>query len=394
MKFYVKNFGPLSEGTIDEIEITPYIVFIGSQGSGKSTLAKLLSSFEWLEKSLVKGNLNVKKIERKNYLPKFFEFHRISNYFREDTEIRYEGQYYRFKYQNEYLEITDLQIETKQISKVIYIPAERNILSIFNGLKNIQSYPQSLRAFWEMYDEFCETLGDDFPLPIDYMNFSYDRLNKIAWINSKSMYHPIRLTEAASGYQSLIPLYGVSHYLYNIINKQAESPIENDLYKKLKSEVNKIVNNEDLTEEVKSIMLKNISLRFKYSHLVNIMEEPELNLYPASQKSEIEALVKLNNSNPKHRLVITTHSPYVLTTFNNLLYAGMLASQYPNEIEKIITKDLWIEKGKLSAFEIIDGKVKSIIDKETGLIQAEMIDKISNQINKDFESLLEYDKSL
>jgi hypothetical protein len=28
------------------------------------------------------------------------------------------------------------------------------------------------------------------------------------------------------------------------------------------------------------------------------------------------------------------------------------------------------------------------------LIQAEMIDKISNQINKDFESLLEYDKSL
>jgi predicted ATP-dependent endonuclease of OLD family len=141
-------------------------------------------------------------------------------------------------------------------------------------------------------------------------------------------------------------------------------------------------------------MLKNISLRFKYSHLVNIMEEPELNLYPASQKSEIEALVKLNNSNPKNRLVITTHSPYVLTTFNNLLYAGMLASQYPNEIEKIITKDLWIEKGKLSAFEIIDGKVKSIIDKETGLIQAEMIDKISNQINKDFESLLEYDKSL
>jgi predicted ATPase len=78
MKFYVKNFGPLSEGTIDEIEITPYIVFIGSQGSGKSTLAKLLSSFEWLEKSLVKGNLNVKKIVRKNYLPKFFEFHRIS----------------------------------------------------------------------------------------------------------------------------------------------------------------------------------------------------------------------------------------------------------------------------------------------------------------------------
>ena len=124
------------------------------------------------------------------------------------------------------------------------------------------------------------------------------------------------------------------------------------------------------------------------------MEEPELNLYPASQKSEIEALVKLNNSNPKNRLVITTHSPYVLTTFNNLLYAGMLASQYPNEIEKIITKDLWIEKGKLSAFEIIDGKVKSMIDKETGLIQAEMIDKISNQINKDFESLLEYDKSL
>ena len=381
MKFYVKNFGPLNKGTVDEIEITPYMVFIGSEGSGKSTLAKLLSSFEWLEKSLVKGNLNIKKIERKNYLHKFLEFHRISSYLKLDTEICYEGQYYRFKYQNERLEITDLEIKTKQISKVIYIPAERNILSISNGIKNIQSYPQSLRAFWEMYYEFCERLRADFPLPIDYVNFSYDRLNKIALVKQKSerIDYKIRLTEAASGYQSLIPLYGVSYYLYNLINTQPESSIDNNLYIKLKSEVERIANNEDLTEEVKSIMLKNVSLRFKYSHLVNIMEEPELNLYPASQKSEIEALVKLNNSNPKHRLVITTHSPYVLTTFNNLLYAGMLAQNHPDEIGRIISKDIWIEKGKLSAFEIIDGQVISIMDKKTGLIQAEMIDKISNQ---------------
>ena len=48
----IKNFGPIKNGVVDVNRIT---LFCGPQGSGKSTVAKLVSTFAWLEKSLVRG---------------------------------------------------------------------------------------------------------------------------------------------------------------------------------------------------------------------------------------------------------------------------------------------------------------------------------------------------
>lgn len=56
----------------------------------------------------------------------------------------------------------------------------------------------------------------------------------------------------------------------------------------------------------------------------NIIEEPEQNLFPNSQKNIIEFLIECLNVCKNNKLFITTHSPYVLETINNCMYAAAL----------------------------------------------------------------------
>ena len=58
-KIRIKNFGPIKDGYLENdgwLDIKKVSVFIGNQGSGKSTVAKLISSFMWLEKSIIRDS--------------------------------------------------------------------------------------------------------------------------------------------------------------------------------------------------------------------------------------------------------------------------------------------------------------------------------------------------
>lgn len=52
-RLIIKNFGPIVEA---DIEIKPFMVFIGESGSGKSVILKLLSLLRWIAK---KNRLNI-----------------------------------------------------------------------------------------------------------------------------------------------------------------------------------------------------------------------------------------------------------------------------------------------------------------------------------------------
>lgn len=392
MKLHVKNFGPLTIGTNGFIDISNYTVFIGTQGSGKSTLAKLISVFAWLEKCLIRGDLSIKEVERKNrFRDKFCKFNRLSSFFTSATEICCIGSYYQFHYKEDSFKVCKLNEDNTQatLSKIMYVPAERNIISISDKSGITKYYPESLSVFWEAYEDFCQNMREDLVLPIDNMKFSYDKLNHIAWIKDLDQSYRTRLTDAASGYQSLIPLYVVSKSLYDLVGKKNESDIDSDLYRKLKSEVMRIMNNKELSEDVKSLALKQLSSRFSYSHVVNIVEEPELNLYPSSQCAEIEALVRMNNINKDNKLILTTHSPYVLATLNNLLYAGKIGELKETQVQRVLPKALWIQPNTLQAYELKDGMVVDIIDDELGLIKSERIDIISSEINDKFDAIMD-----
>ncbi|MCL2014753.1 MAG: ATP-binding protein [Defluviitaleaceae bacterium] len=120
-----------------------------------------------------------------------------------------------------------------------------------------------------------------------------------------------------------------------------------------------------------------------------IIEEPESNLYPETQKLIID-LIALT-ANQGNNIIITTHSPYILGSINNLLYAGQFSKQNTEtatKASKIIDKDFWIDGADLSAWHVKNGTVTNCIDDEIGLIQDELIDEISGVINKQYADLL------
>lgn len=113
----IKNFGPIKEGFSSNdgwIDIKKVTVFIGNQGAGKSTVAKLISTFTWIEKALVRGDYNKKWFERKNKLKnQYLNYHRLENYFKtngvDKTVLEYEGDAFSIVYENGSLTISEVQ---------------------------------------------------------------------------------------------------------------------------------------------------------------------------------------------------------------------------------------------------------------------------------------------
>lgn len=117
-----------------------------------------------------------------------------------------------------------------------------------------------------------------------------------------------------------------------------------------------------------------------------IIEEPESHLFPESQKyiTEFIALV----SNCGHSVLVTTHSPYVLGTLNNLLYAHDVGKQNVSEAGKIIPESFWLDYRRFDSWFVKEGSIENCMDMEIHMIQNERIDEISKVINYDFDELL------
>ncbi len=116
------------------------------------------------------------------------------------------------------------------------------------------------------------------------------------------------------------------------------------------------------------------------------IEEPETHLFPTSQKDLTYLFGYMYNINSE--FLITTHSPYILSALNNLLFAKKLYKEYGTREIKEKYEKIWIDNKDIAVYEIKDGYAKSIIDKE-GLIEAEAIDKVSDEIAKEIDEMLE-----
>lgn len=132
------------------------------------------------------------------------------------------------------------------------------------------------------------------------------------------------------------------------------------------------------------------------AHLLYI-EEPEAHLFPSAQSQLIRALSALvSDPTAQRRLLLTTHSPYVLATINNLIKAGALGTSLAGnkraKLNDIIAPPCQLPPGTVTAYAIVDGQLEDLIDVD-GLIAADYLDSISSEIGKEFSTLLELEIS-
>ncbi|KAF2510204.1 AAA family ATPase [Flavobacterium zhairuonense] len=444
-KLIVKNFGPLKD--ID-IEVREMVTFIGAQASGKSTLAKLISILEdenfrrdnqsKFEDELKKYNIfsffsEKSIISYKTYDPKssyptvssfnfyfseerkektsplisfnlFKEYNKIIqpedtqdliesitmgiyldlsihsllnndkiyNLFKsEEEKVKFEKVFADIRNKGRFLKEEDvkniIEIQQKEINlenyihlyqqlidlfpfiyfdDSIYIPSERSFLHLIEGntmglIKNKIQIPEHILNIGQEYEKAIQTIKE-LSLTIIDKNIKYKREGKTSYI-----YHnpneKVNLLESASGLQSLIPILLLVEYS-----------------KSLKEEYN-----------------------FNF-----VVEEPELNLYPKAQHELIKYLVK-NCLFDRKNLILTTHSPFVLASINNLLLAYDKGQSNPKEVNKIIKKESWLNPKNFIAYELKNGKAKKIMNDKLGQISENMIDGVSDTFADEFDKLLD-----
>ena len=319
----IQHFGAIKKCNTP-IEIKKVTFFIGNQGSGKSTVAKLIATFMWIEKALVRGDYDRKWFERKNrFKNTFLPYHRIENYLKENTFIQYEGEAYIITYENESLKLEEKKNNNYSLPQIMYVPSERNFIAYVKKPKELKLSSDALKEFLTEFDNSKEIVKN-LLLPINDVILDYDKLNDT--LSLKGEDYKIKLTEASSGFQSFTPIYMVSNYLVNTIKKDSgiKVSMSGEEINRFRKEIEQLYKDKHLSDEQKRIAISVLPQKFNKTSFVNIVEEPEQNLFPTSQRDMLYSLLKINNEILANKLIITTHSPYLVNYVSVVVEAGKL----------------------------------------------------------------------
>lgn len=371
-RLIVRNFGPI---TNLDIEFRRLTLFIGDQGSGKSTLSKLLTicrDYNWW--LLMLENADAEDVKKP-----FYDFG-INEYFMDDTFISYTMTGFSIKYENGTFSIVSDYIDADDIKKyflylnkrygsgqdsvvdeaqakelepyaraVLYILAERNLVgnlseSLASMLTAQVPLPKPLMEYMSMF----ERAKKEYPsYNIPFFNVKFVKKNGKERVELVGKDKDLPLSACSSGLQSAIPMLMVIDYALK-------------------------------TESFNSF----------------VIEEPEQNLFPQNQFEMLGFVTsKLWYKNQRRQFIITTHSPYLLSSLNVLMLAYKLqhTEEVREEAENIIVPGYTVNPDDVSVFALDpNGEVycKSLISKKTGLVSVNDLDSASEMIGDDYDQLM------
>lgn len=398
-KLHIKNFGPIQE---TEISINKITMLIGEQGSGKSTIAKLYALFTWLEIALSRRSITEKYLKQYSRFRKTYcAYYHMDGYFTDSTELRFEGLHYIFEYREDELNVEENKRvdDSYFMSKVMYVPAERIILGCVDHPSGLKGLGESMKSFSEEYDIAKRELKNGYRLPFDDANFEYDMLNDIAKLRFDD--HNVKLSDGASGFQSALPLLLVSKNLSDMVaNSMKDGGLSNKEQKELQKEVDSIMNDATLSEDVKKASLRNLSSKYRYSRFVNVVEEMELNLYPDSQKAMLYELIANNNKLDGNRLLLTTHSPYVVDYLTLAIKARQVADRTNGDtdltakIYDIVPQKSMVHADDWVVYQVGTGTVHELGQYDGIPSDENFLNVKLGDTNTDFDRLLEIEEEL
>jgi hypothetical protein len=386
----VKNFGPIKDATVDFKRVT---VFIGPTGGGKSTLAKLAAVFR--ERDFLFG---LQSKARYNLFESFLYNYAILNFRTSKSEFLWKSNSseYQIKGKSFAIDKTCLTKLDNELTRALKIFDNFNSsISIFNPLSNInflEEFQESLNEEPEsIHLKFTEIISTFFTDPtyipaervfasaIEGAGFSLRRA-KIAI--SYSLENFLGLFEIArkNHNEFVVPVFSMNYaYLNgkNLLDIGKRNYIElNESASGIQSTIPLMLVVEDLSKYIDSHSF--------------IIEEPELNLYPTAQQGLLNWLVE-KCTKGENDLTITTHSPYILSHLNLLLYAYQVAEKHPDRKEAvaaIVPEASWINPKEFACYHVGDGGVKSLVDVELGLIDNNELDNISGDKADAFDQLI------
>lgn len=445
-KIIIKNFGPIQEA---EIELKKVLVLIGEQASGKSTIARLIYFFKTLRQDfflqIYKNQKSVFDKKEDFITPietKFYDFFGSPIHF-QSFWIKY---YYNIQ-NNKYIELhfgenkkLNIQISsnfftTETISIINKQFNEKNSAAVIEDeIVQVNHLNNSI----EITDKIFENkhINSMFVIAGRNTTVNYSELfekylfahvqSKIAENSHKSLAEKSQTIEETLmlsfiKYIETIKQFfkkygGFDGIIENVVTNKKQTLVflKNKIEKILKAEYKldnsgeKLVLNEKKAvylsqassgqQEVIRILQDIFLITLQDSKALRIIEEPEAHLFPVAQKHLIELLAYMVNHDEDNQLIITTHSPYMLTIFNNLLFANRVVEKNAvaeNEVNEIIEKAFWLKASDFSAYSLGNSSFgedaaycESIFNEKTGMIQQNYLDEVSEMLGSDFQALM------
>lgn len=312
----IENFGPIEEVILDDIR--PLTVFIGESGSGKSTIMKVLSLFRWMYKRVnlrsYLQHAGIKKTGLKFKIKPLLKTSGILEYLKQDSVIVYRRGNYEIKMQNRSVNIRFMiSSEDLCLDKVCFISDKRSMIPDFldNKLeRRIANY-----YLQDTMDNFLLACEEIKSLSLDYLDIKF----KVEKPKNAPVRYRIQGTDdedfsidmknASSGMQTVTPLSMIVEYFATCFD--AESSMKSSLFSFMNDTDN--LKNFNATQNVGDIKRRTVHI---------FIEEPELSLYPESQKALVDFLVSRCFHTQKGydmTLMMATHSPYIVNYLNLLI---------------------------------------------------------------------------
>lgn len=426
-KLTIHNIGPLRD---IEMTLNRFNVIIGPQSSGKSTIAKIISFCQWLEKDLVIRQ-GLEDVDERLLVKVLIKYFNMGDYFRDDSAFSYDSDVISLSYADKKVTVSRNEgFANAPVSKNAYIPAERNLVTL-PGIASLQ-WPQFyLRNYLFDWLSIRNIYNSGRKMKISNLGVTYycresDHENMLI-LDSGS---EIPLNQASSGLQSAAPLYVLFDYLTKWVYEnegdrsfEKQSAMSQGAARRLVVEqtgfdpakLDRILGDSE-PSEIKEAFNKMLSTlmnaaekgdgdnpllqrlnelnrevaRPRFSNIV--VEEPEQNLFPATQAGlicDILAMVDHNRDN----LVITTHSPFILCALNNCMLA--YRTHAAESLGLDFGPESYVNPDIVSVWELRDGYVENYdgernvtIQDEEGLIGSNYFDRVMGNIMADFTNLI------
>ncbi len=384
----VRDFGPIADLSLDFKRIT---LLIGPSASGKSTLLKIVAMMRHILKvQLVRSVLRDFHVKGKN-LPRLRSESYIHNagfdtYFRTTTLISYmvyvNGRKFEIEIDGSRRIRVLGDVPDRLVYKVAFLTDMRSALamwteggarSVARGLKSLDYY------FGETFDLWTKALeampSEGLPLQHFPGMRVFSRRNafhqRIVNVHSEGQGEcDFRLVRAASGLKTSIPLVVMMDYLSRGSIAGSESFRKDILEQAFESGFN--------GAQVEGAIGR-LGEYGRSRTLVSVqIEEPEISLDPGAQVELLRTMVCSAMDCADDRVVtlaFATHSPYVLTSLNDLIMA-----ENHVRLKEGIQAPQHSLANQIAAWQIKDGGATNLVDANTGFVSADEMDSVSETL--------------
>lgn len=375
------------------MEVAKFSFLIGPQASGKSTIAKLIYYFQSIFMLNRKAEMQIpikdfsdlqKFLEKKFYsvFPNLAvsENFRITYQYSQDMLITIEKHKYveisiseKLKpvLENAYLdEGYAFPIETiEQLNidrHLLYIPASRSLMGMLSNLRYEINIDEIIKPFLSTIS-FLQTI---FTRPLENIIAEKEHYKL-----STETFHKDEITKIHELSKSVIK--GEFRYEQSIgklyYNNNESVPL------------NQASSGQQEAVWIIQIIMLCILNDWKCTLII---EEPEAHIYPESQMYLMQ-LISIFQNIEGNNVIITTHSPYILTSADNMIYADITSSIDASRVAKIIPKECWISPDNTCSYRLQNGGAEDIKDSELLQIKAELIDEVSTIISRQYDELMD-----